>query len=267
MDSAPDARALWNAWVPHHLRSAFYDVEGFVAGRCPLSPLERELLGRVDGLDLLHLQCHFGQDTLALARLGARVTGLDLAEAGLEAAAALAGRCGLDARWVHGDVLERHPALEGGFDVVFVNLGALCWLPRLDAWATHVAAYLRPGGRLVLCQLHPLVMAFDDRLERLEYSYFGGQPVTQRVVGSYAAPDSGVEAVERSWNHGVGDIVGALLAAGLRLERLEERDGCPHPLFPGMVQGPDGQHRVEAWGGRLPLMLGAVARRPGGGPQ
>jgi 2-polyprenyl-3-methyl-5-hydroxy-6-metoxy-1,4-benzoquinol methylase len=132
-------RALWNARVPHHLSSRMYDVEGFVAGRNSLTVIELELLGDVKGKDILHLQCHFGQDTLCLARMGARVTGLDISDAALAEARKLAERCGVAANWVESNVIDHRAELDGGSDIVFTSYGTIGWLPDLRPWAANIA--------------------------------------------------------------------------------------------------------------------------------
>jgi SAM-dependent methyltransferase len=255
-----DNQALWNRWVRVHLQSSFYDVEGFVAGRNSLTAIERALLGDVAGQEVLHLQCHFGQDTLSIARLGARVTGLDFAEVGLRAAADLADRCGLVAHWVHANVLDSQPALDGRFDVVFTSFGAIGWLPDLKPWGRNIARYLKPGGRFVLVEFHPFVWMYDDAFLRLAYPYFCGEPIVLKTQGSYAAPDAPVEGVEHGWNHAVSEILQALLDAGLTLERVVEEEASPFPNFAGSVRGSDGRYRIPHLPA-LPMVLGVVARR------
>jgi len=149
-------RASWNARTPVHLRSRFYDLEAFKAGQTSLKPIELEQVGDVRGKSLLHLQCHFGQDTLSWARLGARVTGLDLSDVAIAEARALASGLGIRARFVEGNVYDA-PALLGGerFDVVFTSYGVVGWLPRLEPWARAIAASLAPGGTFHGVEFHP----------------------------------------------------------------------------------------------------------------
>ena len=144
-------RACWDERVLIHVRSAFYDVDGFLAGATTLRPFELEEVGSVEGLDLVHLQCHFGLDTLSWAREGARVTGLDFSAPAVEAARELTARAGLRAEWIAADLYDAPAALDGRtYDVAYTGLGALNWLPDLPGWAAVVAGLVRPGGILYL---------------------------------------------------------------------------------------------------------------------
>ena len=200
MGRAPDApsaddalaanRAWWDAAVPVHLGSDFYDVEGWLEeGRGP-KPREAALLGDVTGLELVHLQCHFGKDTLSWARAGAGVTGLDFSPTAVDAARSLAARAGLADRadFVCAPVADAVDALGGRtFDIVYVSLGALCWLPRIDQWAAQVGALLRPGGRLFLHEVHPMSTALADDDLTVVYPYFEeSAPYADSQAGTYA---------------------------------------------------------------------------------
>ena len=253
-------RALWNARVPHHVASKLYDVEGFVAGAEVLGHIELELLGDLRGKELLHLQCHFGQDTLALARHGARVTGLDFSEAALAEAERLAQRCGLEATWVLGDVTEERPELAGRFDHVFSSYGTIGWFPGLEQWARNVACYLKPGGCFVLVEFHPAVWMFDNDFRHIAHSYFNRAVIEETGVGSYADANAPIALPSFTWNHDLGEVLGALLKAGLRLTHFSEHDGSPYNVFPRMVKGDDGLYRIAELAGRLPLIyaLGAI---------
>lgn len=254
-------RTYWNRLTEIHLKSAYYDVEGFVEGRRDLDPIVAAVLGEVRGLRVLHLQCHFGMDTLSLARRGARVTGLDLAPAAVAAARDLAARMGLDGRFVEGDVLDTD--LGETFDLVFSSWGVTGWLPDLRPWARTVARHLAPGGRFVLVEGHPVLWMFGEELPvQLTYDYFGGAPITTHgTKGTYADPDAEVLLDDHGWNHSIAETLGALLAEGLELVRLEEGDRIPWQAFDGMIeedryfQLPDGMPR-------FPLSLTIEVRRP-----
>ncbi|MBX2971791.1 MAG: class I SAM-dependent methyltransferase [Flavobacteriales bacterium] len=256
-------RLAWNERTKLHVGSKFYDVEGFVAGRNSLTALELELAGAVAGADVLHLQCHFGQDTLSLARLGAHVTGLDLSDAAIAEAEKLAARCGLNAQWVVGNVLDHRPELDGRFDVVFTSYGTIGWLPDLKPWAANIACYLRPGGRLVFVEFHPVVWMFDNDFSRVAYSYFNRELIVEEEQGSYADRDASVKLASYTWNHDLAEVLTALLGAGLRLERFVELDGSPHDCFNNTVQGEDGLFRIKGMEGRIPMVYGLVAVKEG----
>lgn len=256
-------RKAWNERTRLHINSAFYDVEGFVAGRNSLTDLELELAGPVAGLDLLHLQCHFGQDTLSFARLGAHVTGLDLSDEAIAEARKLSERCGLEARWETGNVLEHRPGLDGRFDIVFTSYGTIGWLPDLGSWAVNIERYLKPGGRLVFVEFHPVVWMFDNDFTRVAHSYFNRQLIVEEEQGSYADRNAPVNLTSYSWNHDLAEVLTALIGAGLRLEHFVERDGSPHDCFNNTVRGADGLFRIKGMEERIPMIYGLVAVKGG----
>lgn len=255
-------RALWNERTKKHVVSPFYDVEGFVAGRNSLTAIELELLGEVRGKHILHLQCHFGQDTLSLARMGAKVTGLDLSDAALDEARKLAERCGLQAEWVASNVIDHRPELDGRFDIVYTSYGTIGWLPDLKPWAANIRRYLKPGGRLVFVEFHPVVWMWDNAFSHVQYSYFNRERIVEVEDGSYADRGSGLELPSYTWNHSLGEVLSSLLAEGLRIERFEELDGSPHDCFANAVKGDDGLFRIKGMEGKLPMVYGIAAKAP-----
>jgi len=267
MDPLAANRALWAEWTRFHETSAFYDLEGFRKGGIRLRRYELEELGDVSGLDVLHLQCHIGTDTLSLARLGARVTGLDFSPEAVGAARRLAADCGLEARFVCADVTQPPPELHGAFDLVYTTRGVLWWLPDLDAWAAAIARCLRPGGHLYLSEGHPVLGTLEqdgvgpgDLLVR--YPYFSRpEPQAFPVDGSYAGhiPDL-QQTVEYGWAHGLGEVVTALAGAGLQVEFLHERPTLDWPVR-FLVELDDGTYGLpEGTPGELPLMFSLRAR-------
>jgi SAM-dependent methyltransferase len=257
-------RRAWDQWAGLHVRAPFYDVPAFEGGALSLTELELEEVGEVRDLSLLHLQCHFGLDTLSWARRGARVTGLDFSEAALAEARALAIRVGLQdrARFVAANVYDAPDALGGErFDVVFTSFGVLSWLPALDPWAEVVARCLRPGGRFHLVELHPFLGMFDDRFQTIDYPYDGG-PIVANEQGSYADRNAPVVTRTYGWNHGLATVVGALLRAGLVVDRLREWTWTPFPLFPDMETIAPRRHRLRRFGDRVPLTYAVAARLP-----
>jgi SAM-dependent methyltransferase len=261
-------RAWWDERAPHHAAGAFYDVAGFRAGASTLRPFEPAELGDVSGRDLVHLQCHFGLDTLSWARRGARVTGLDYSAPAVATAAALADGTGLDARFVEADVYDAVSALGAeSFDIVYTGIGALCWLPDIPRWATVVRELLRPGGVLYLVETHPMsdVLGDDDLVAR--YPYFHDAPIRDDSQGSYAIDgDVRLETtVTYSWIHPLGRVVGALLDAGLSLELLNEHDFTVFARWPFMRDDGEGTYRLPDDLPRLPLLYSLRARRGGDG--
>ena len=257
-------RASWNARTPVHVASRFYDVAAFAGGASSLREIELAQVGDVAGRTLLNVPCHFGQDTLSWARLGATVTGLDLSDASVAAARDLAASVGVAARFVQGNVFDAPEALGGEtFDVVFSSYGALGWLPRLGPWARAVAACLRPGGVFHLVEFHPAVWVWDDAFERMVYAYDApGEPIVNEQTGTYADRASTVAVREVGFNHGLASVVSALLAEGLRVEALREYDWSPYDIFPDTEEVAPGRFRLRRFGRSVPLVYGLVARRP-----
>ena len=253
-------RRLWNDWTAIHENSAFYDVEGFKSGRSSLSPLELAELGDVSGKTLLHLQCHFGQDTLSWARLGAKVTGVDFSERAIRLARSLSEELRIPARFICSDVYDLPEVLNGEFDIVFTSCGVLGWLPDLERWAQVVSRFLKSGGTFYVLDAHPFAEVFDDEEEkdlRVKYPYFhGSEPLRFEGCGSYADPEADYSSVEYVWDHSLSEIVNSVIAAGLRIERLNEFSYCAWRMFPFMEKGEDGWWRLSKDGdGDIPLMF------------
>jgi SAM-dependent methyltransferase len=237
-------RELWDTWADAHVVSEFYDVEAFKAGKDSLEPEDDEV-GNVAGRSLLHLQCHFGMDTLSWARRGARVTGADFSERAITHARALAADLGLDAIFVCAPLHDLPDALDGRFDVVYTSRGVLSWLPDLTRWGQVVAHFLAPGGTFFVHEIHPAFQVYDDETTepqlRVRYPYFGGgEPLRFEIQGSYAVADTGRVGVEYGWSHGLGEIVTALLDAGLRLVSLTELPTLAWRGLPFLVETGDG---------------------------
>jgi SAM-dependent methyltransferase len=266
-------RANWDERAPAHAASADYGVERFAADPAYLSHVVRfdlPLLGDVAGLRGVHLQCHIGTDTVSLARLGATMTGVDFSAASLAQARTVAARAGADVTFVEADVYDAVAAVGGGrFDLVYTGVGALCWLPDIRRWAQVVAGLLRPGGRLFLREGHPVLWALQygrpDGLLVLDEPYFElPEPQVYDEPGTYVATDAEfAHTVTHEWNHGLGEIVTALLDAGLTLTGLVEHRSVPWEALPGLMTTVDGgEWRLADRPERLPhtYTLQAVRR-------
>ena len=248
----------------------FYDVESFRNGERPirLTDEEREEVGSVEGKTLLHLQCHFGLDTLSWARLGATVTGADFSAESIAAARSLASDLGIEATFVESDLYRLPEVLHERFDIVYTSGGVLEWLPDIATWGRVAAGFVRPGGFLYLNEVHPVVqaLAIEDVAVgelRLAYPYWShADPIRFEDHGSYADPDGQAdELVSHSWNHSLGEIVTALPDAGLRLDFLHEFDYSLVPVA-FLVQGEDRRWRLPAPShGSLPLSFSLKASR------
>ncbi len=265
--------AYWDERVAAHAASPDYGLERFADDPAFLSDVVRfdvPRLGDIGGLDAVHLQCHIGTDTVSLARLGARVTGLDLSAPALEVGRELARAAGADVRFVQSEVYGAADALgAGAFDLVFTGVGALCWIPDITAWADVVATLLRPGGRLHIREGHPMLWSLADArpdgLLVVDLPYFERpEPVVWDEDGTYVQTDTVFsQNLTHEWNHGLGEIVSALLANGMQLTLLEEHDSVPWEAFPGqMTDIGGGEWRIADRPERLPhsYTLQAVKR-------
>jgi len=263
-------QANWDERVGIHVASRFYDVEGWLRHAPGPRSWETAALGSVAGLHLLHLQCHFGLDTLAWARAGAQVTGLDFSPAAIEAARAIAVRAGLATRstFICADVYAAAETLgHTTYDIVYVSLGALCWLPSVDRWAEQAAALVAPGGRFYLHDGHPLAWALANDGLALANTYFEqDEPLIDD--GGLTYTDGYHALVHRrtyEWNHSIGETVTALVRYGLRIEWLVEHDWTVWRHFPWLVPGDEGRWVTPNDRPRVPLTFSLLASRPTSG--
>ncbi|MGI5243836.1 class I SAM-dependent methyltransferase [Dactylosporangium sp. CA-139066] len=265
-------RAQWDERAPAHAASPGYNLARFAGDPQYLSDVvrfDRPRLGDVRGLRTVHLQCHIGTDTLSLYRLGARVTGLDFSPASLAEARALAERTGAEVDFVESDVYKALDVLEpGAFDLVYTGVGALCWLPDVRRWAAVVSGLLRPGGRLFIREGHPMLWSIDetrgDGVLAVHFPYFEQtDPLVWTDASTYVETEARFEHnTTHQWNHGLGEIVTALLDAGLELTMLQEHDSCPWDPLPGFTVGDEeGEYRLAERPGRLPLTYTLQARK------
>ena len=269
-DSFAINRANWDERAPAHAASPDYAVRRFLAEPDFISDVVRfdlPLLGDVAGLDGVHLQCHIGTDTLSLARLGARMTGLDFSPASVAEARRLAAATGQETEFVEAEVYDAPRVLgRERFDFVFTGIGALCWLPKIRRWAEVVAELLRPGGWLFIREGHPMLWALDERATNdrgadpagqlvVEFPYFETEePVVWTEGGTYVETEVVFEqTVSHSWNHGLGEIVTALLDVGMQLSTLVEHDSVPWEALPGLMERTDADEwRLADRPSRLP---------------
>lgn len=249
-----------------------YRVQQYVDDHDLLSGVVRfdlPRLGDIAGLRAVHLQCHIGTDTLSLARLGARVTGLDFSPVAVAEARALVAETGDAVDFVESDVYSALSVLQpASFDLVYTGIGALCWLPSIDRWAAVVAGLLAPGGRLFLREGHPILWAMDETLTddlHLRFPYFEPEvPLEWDDDATYVTTSRPLTATKTyEWNHGLGEIVTALLDVGLTLTMLVEHDSVPWQALPGqMLERPDGEYALDARAGVAPLSYTIQAVKP-----
>jgi ubiquinone/menaquinone biosynthesis C-methylase UbiE len=263
-------QGLWDEWTAIHETSAFYDLAGFRKGGVRIRPYELEDIGPVVDQRLLHLQCHFGIDTLSFARLGARVTGVDFSPAAIDLASRLAVELGFpEARFVRSTIHDLPDVLDEEFDLVYTSRGVLGWLPDIRRWAAVVARFVRPGGRFYITEIHPVAQAFENEGVTpgelvLRYPYWEHRaPLTFPVQGSYADPTADVKTpTEHGWDHGLGEIVTALIDAGLEIRALREFPFVDWQLD-FLSEADDGTWRLPPdVEGELPLFFSLLGVKP-----
>jgi SAM-dependent methyltransferase len=233
-------RAMWDERVDLHVESDLYNVPGFLAGQCRLRDFEPGELGSVEGRTLLHLQCHFGLDTLSWARRGAIVTGIDFSEPAIEAARKIARHADIPATFEVCDVYETAATLDRTFDIVYTGLGALCWIPDLDAWAREIVRLLVPGGTFYMSEFHPFTDVFgEDDLVVTESYFDDGRPFRDETSGTYSDRSAKTSNnLSYSWTHPLSRVITALLKVGLTLDSFAEHEYTVFPRFSALSATP-----------------------------
>jgi 2-polyprenyl-3-methyl-5-hydroxy-6-metoxy-1,4-benzoquinol methylase len=243
----------WNSNVQAHIDSAFYDMPAFLQGKNMLRDIELALLGDVKGKRILHLQCHFGQDSICLARMGASVVGIDFSEEAIKQANALAEQLQVDAQFIQCDVYDTLQHINEQFDIVFTSYGTIGWLPNLQPWAHVVASVLKPAGKFVFVEFHPVMWMYDNDFTKPTYCYNKAEAIIETSSGSYANKETTQQTSCITWNHGIGEVVTALLAEGLQLTHMQEYTYAPYNCFAHSKQIAENKFVVEHFGEVMPL--------------
>jgi len=254
-------RNSWNNRLEAHLKSDFYDVAGFKQGNSSLKSFELDLLGDVKGLKILHLQCHFGQDSLSLARMGAEVTGIDLSDQAIYAAQELNTELGLNARFICCDLYDLPNHLNESFDLVFTSYGTIGWLPDLNKWAGIISRFLKPSGRFVFVEFHPVVWMFDDAFEQVAYTYLNSGEIIEAETGTYADKQAAIHQEYVCWNHGIAEVLNSLLTHGIALKSFQEFDYSPYNCFQNTLEFEPGKFRIAKMGNKIPMVYSLLGIR------
>jgi SAM-dependent methyltransferase len=235
-------RKTWNEKVKIHSKSDMYNLEAFKNGKSSLMAYERNALGDVKGKSLLHLQCHFGQDTLSWSRMGATCVGVDLSDEGIALATAINDELKCDATFVCCNVLDTSKHIKETFDIVFTSYGVIGWLPDLKPWGQLIAERLKKGGSFYMVEFHPIVWMFDYLGDQpvMTYGYMQDEVIYEEYEGTYADQKSKMITKEYGWNHGLSDVINALVGAGLQIEYLNEYDESPYDVLPDLVKTKSG---------------------------
>lgn len=254
-------RETWNKKVAIHAASDFYNLEGFKNGASSLNDYEIKALGDVSEKYLLHLQCHFGQDTLSWSRMGANCTGIDLSEEGIDLAKKLTKELEINAKFVCCNVLDVSNHISEKFDIVFTSYGTIGWLPDLKPWAEMISERLKPNGIFYIVEFHPIAWMFDYKSDppKLKYEYVQKEAIYEEYEGTYANSNSKIISKEYGWNHSLSEVIYSLIKAGLTIELFNEHDSSPYNIFPNLVKTKEGMFEMT---NRLyPLIFEVKARK------
>ena len=254
-------KELWNKRTVVHKDSSFYDLASFIDGKSSLNEIEKTELGIIAGKTILHLQCHFGMDSLSMARMGAKVTGVDLSDTAINEAQKLNEQLGLDANFTCSNIYDLKNVLSGQFDIVFTSYGVIGWLPDLSKWAEIISHFLKPGGFFYMVEFHPVVWMMDENFEKVQYYYHNRQLIEIDSQGTYTDKDADIEGKEYSWNHSIGEVLNALIGQGLQIDFFNEYSYSPYSCFNNVVQGPDGNWRVKGLEDKIPMLYSLKATK------
>ncbi|MNU13038.1 Ubiquinone biosynthesis O-methyltransferase [compost metagenome] len=250
----------WNNRTDTHLNSDFYNLEGFLKGETSLNPIELEIFGDLKGKSILHLQCHFGQDTISLSRLGADVTGVDLSDKAIASAQKIAQETNSTAQFICCDLYDLENHLDKQFDIVFTSYGTIAWLPDLDKWGKLISKFLKPDGKFIFVEFHPVVWMFDDNFEKIGYNYFNVEPIVETENGTYADKEANISQSYVTWNHSLSEVASSLINNGLEILHFQEYDHSPYNVFSNMIEFEHKKFRIEHLGNKIPMVYSIVAK-------
>lgn len=251
----------WNKKVASHLISDFYDVDGFLKGNSSLNEIELNLFKDVKGKSILHLQCHFGQDTVSLGRLGAKTTGVDLSDKAIESAVELSEKAGVETSFICCDIYDLPNHLDQQFDIVFTSYGTIGWLPDLDKWAKIISNFLKPNGEFIFVEFHPVVWMFDDDFQKIGYNYLNSGAIIETESGTYADRNANINQEYVMWNHGLSEVVNSLINNGLEINSLDEFDYSPYNCFSNTVEFEPKKYRIKHLENKIPMVYSIVAKK------
>lgn len=247
-------RELWNQRAIVHKSSDFYNLAGFKAGETVLTPIELNEIDDVKDKKMLHLQCHFGMDSLDWARRGALVTGVDLSDTAINEARILNKELGLTAEFVCCNVLDTADHVKSQFDIVFTSYGTIGWLPDLKPWANMISRMLKRGGLFYIAEFHPVVWMFDDEFTHIKYAYENKEVIVTENQGTYTDRNADIRGKEYSWNHSISEVLNALIGSGLTIESFNEFMYSPYPCFQQVIEFEKGKWHIKGMEGKIPMV-------------
>lgn len=254
-------KEFWNRRTAFHVESEFYDMKGFLTGQTSLNSIELELLGDVRGKSILHLQCHFGKDSISLSRLAADVVGVDLSDKAIETAQKLTQETGSTSKFICCDIYDLPQHLDKQFDIVFTSYGTIGWLPDLNKWAGIISQFLKPNGKFVFVEFHPVVWMFDDDFEKVRYNYFNTGPIVEKESGTYADRSADLNQEYVCWNHSLSEVISSLIHNQLTISSFEEYDYSPYDCFQHTIEFEPKKFRIQHLDNKIPMVYSLVAEK------
>lgn len=254
-------KQTWNNKTDVHIASEFYDMKSFLDGKSTLNTIELELLGDIKGKSVLHLQCHFGQDTMTLTRMGGKVTGVDLSDKAIERAKEFTAQLSLDTTFVCCDIYDTPKYIDEKFDIVFTSYGTIGWLPDLDKCANIVSQFLKPDCKFIMADFHPVVWMYDNDFAAVFYNYFNVEPIIEDESGTYADRYSEIEAKTIGWNHPISEILNALINSALEINCFNEYDYSPYNCFNETEEFEPNKFRIKRFENKIPMVYAIKASK------
>jgi ubiquinone/menaquinone biosynthesis C-methylase UbiE len=261
MDYQKINKQFWNDAVPKHVESDFYNMPDFLAGKTSLCNIELQLLGDVTDKTMLHLQCHFGQDTISLQRMGAQCTGVDFSEVAIKQAKLLNQQLKEQATFICSDIYNLPQIHEHQYDIVYTSYGTIGWLPDIDKWAAVVSNFLKPGGKFVFVEFHPVVWMFDNKFINIEYGYQQTDAIIEESIGTYADKNTDTITTNIGWNHGLANVLQALINNNIDITQIQEYDYSPYNCFHNMKQIGTQKYVIPHLENKIPMVYSVIGSK------
>ncbi len=252
-------KTLWNRKTEIHYSSDFYDVDSFINGKDSLNPIETGLLGDITNKKILHLQCHFGLDTISLSRHGALATGIDFSEKAIEKAKILNELLGTNAKFVLSDIYKLPEVLDEKYDIVFTSYGVVGWLPDMNKWAGIINRFLKQGGEFIMVEFHPVVWMFDYDFKQIEFNYMDTAPIIEELEGTYTDRKAPLKEKSVSWNHGLSSVIDSLIKTGLTITDFREYNYSPYDCFKNTVKIDERKFKIKGLEDKIPMLYSLKA--------
>lgn len=254
-------KKTWNEKTDVHVSSEFYANEDFLNGKTSLNEIELKLLGDIKDKSILHLQCHFGQDTLSLSRMGAKTTGIDLSDNAILKAKEFNKLLNLDSQFICCDIYDLPNHLSQQFDIIFTSYGTIGWLPDLNKWADIISHFLKPKGQFIMADFHPVVWMFDNNFKEVFYSYFNVEPIIEEETGTYGDRDANIQTKTITWNHPTSEVLNALIKSGLEINAFNEYNYSPYNCFNETEEFEKGKFRIKHLENKIPMVFSLSATK------